>query len=171
MKNVISDWLSSPNTPLVAIPSQRIGEWTGIGSNEHGTGVYDRAADLPGYTGVLDVGAFQVLVLGDEPLPTATIDSLGGISIVRCVYCENLKTLDRLLAGVPYELGTPVWESVLRVGTYRDWVLFDALHAGLGDVVRLPFRLSAGGTYRILTYEVQLNHQNRVLVHRFVVSQ
>ncbi|WP_433467541.1 Imm21 family immunity protein [Spirillospora sp. CA-128828] len=67
------DWVESAGGPLLAAPASQLARWEGATDDEGPVetwGDYGRACAVEGYIGLVDIGAGQALVLGDEPATT-----------------------------------------------------------------------------------------------------
>ncbi|WP_396448316.1 Imm21 family immunity protein [Actinomadura sp.] len=66
-------WVESGGGPLLAAPASQLAHWGGVADDDGPVetwGDYGRACAVEGYIGLVDVGAGQGLVLGDEPAIT-----------------------------------------------------------------------------------------------------
>lgn len=182
-------WMASNGGPLLLVPGEHLASWGGIDPPRDGRRIeakfrcfpddlatdYDRACDVEGYLGLLDIGAGQGLVLGDEPCRTAWLESmarhdgdedsvLGGM-LVRWVYgnseAEALATIDH----VPQS----AWRDddlVLTVGKEPLYLLDAAYNPDdlQGDdhmTIRLP-----AGMYSIATAEYEPDAHTNLILHR-----
>ena len=75
----LNDWhaIESAGGPLLLLPDRARGDWTGVAGDD-----YERACEVDGYLGVLDVGEDQALVIGDEPASTALLPTRAADSLV-----------------------------------------------------------------------------------------
>ena len=102
----MANWIDSNGGPLLLLPLDLLGNWGGIEPpkrrvvkaefrwNPDGPATdYDRACDVKGYLGNIDVGAGHALVLGDEPMPTTFLPAPTGGVLVRWVHAETEKEL------------------------------------------------------------------------------
>src|SRR5215510_13183631 len=105
-------WINSAGGPLLLVSGEYLPFWGGVAPPPDerlieatfrwmGPGTpatdYDRACDVQGYLGLLDIGAGHGLVLGDAPDATAWQafatfgdgeEVMGGI-LIRCVYANS----------------------------------------------------------------------------------
>ncbi|MEV0329410.1 immunity 21 family protein [Micromonospora echinospora] len=71
-------WVSSAGGPLLVAPQSALSLWTGADSAdgpEESWGDYGRACAIDGLLGLVAVGQWQALVLGDEPAMTTYLPS------------------------------------------------------------------------------------------------
>lgn len=183
-------WMQSTGGPLLLVLGEHLLAWGGIeppadgrhieakfrwgGPDEPATD-YDRACDVAGYLGLLDIGAGQGLVLGDEPLGTAWRASaasgggngtgdMGG-TLIRWVYADSEADVIDAVERVP----ETAWVDdglVLSVGREPLYLLDAACDASVlegGDylVIHLPV-----GDYAIATAEYEPDSHTCLLLHR-----
>ena len=100
-------WVDSGGGPLIAVPTSALGEWTGASMDDGDSwGDYDRACQVDGFVGVLDVGADQALVLADEPASTTYLPDRR--IFVRWIYANSEAEVVRL---VPRALKIADWKD------------------------------------------------------------
>ncbi|WDZ83082.1 immunity 21 family protein [Micromonospora cathayae] len=66
-------WVSSAGGPLLVAPRSALSLWAGVDSTDgpvESWGDYGRACAIDGFVGLVAVGPWQALVLGDEPAMT-----------------------------------------------------------------------------------------------------
>ena len=181
-------WMQSNGGPLLLVPGEHLPSWEGTEPPADGRQIeaefrwngqdapatdYDRACDVQGWLGLLDIGAGQGLVLGDEPLsttwqaPLASGESdhdTSGI-LIRWVYGNSQAEVMEALKHVP----ETAWRDdglLLCVGR-EPLYLLDAAYAGSeleGDdhlTIHLP-----PGRYSIATAEYAPDSQTSLLLHR-----
>jgi hypothetical protein len=179
--------MQSNGGPLLLVPGENLLSWGGLAPPPDGRQIeaqfrwngqaapatdYDRACDVKEYVGLLDIGASQGLVLGDEPHGTtwhASVasdgsDDASGI-LIRWVYADTEADVIAALKHVPES----VWRDdglVLCVG-HEPLYLLDTAYAGgelEGDnylTIHLP-----PGRYSIATAEYEPDSQTSLLLHR-----
>lgn len=179
-------WLESNGGPLLLVPGEHLPSWDGTeppadgrqidaqfrwtGQNTPATD-YDRACDVKGWLGLLDVGAGHCIVLGGEPLGTAwqaaagkSDDKTRGI-LIRCVYANSEADVIEALKHVP----ETVWRDtglLLSLGR-EPLYLLDAAYPGNeleGDnhmTIELP-----SGEYTIATAEYEPDSHTSLVLHR-----
>jgi immunity protein 21 of polymorphic toxin system len=181
-------WLESNGGPLLLVPGERLPSWEGTEPPADGRQIdaqfrwngqdapatdYDRACDVKGWLGLLDVGAGQAIVLGGEPLGTAwqaaaaggeSDDNTCGI-LIRPVYANSEADVIEALKHVR----ETVWQDtglLLSVGR-EPLYLLDAAYPGSeleGDdhlTIELP-----PGRYSIATAEYEPDSHTSLLLHR-----
>lgn len=137
----IDDWhaIESAGGPLLLLPGRARGHWTGAAGDD-----YERACEVDGYLGVLDVGGDQALVIGDEPAPTALLPTRAGDSlmIAKWTYGPDPASVVASLRGVRLDR-FPAPEVKL---TFRSspQLLFDSGSPGSEVDGHLVARLPAG---------------------------
>ena len=136
---------------------------------------YDRACDVEGYLGLLDIGAGQGLVLGDEPDSTAwqsfgtsgdREEVTGGI-LIRWVYANSeadvMAAVDHLPASMWVDDGLE-----FSVGREPLYLLDAACDAScLDDDDHLTIYLPSG-RYTLATADFEFEVHTRLLLHRLV---
>ncbi|WP_410815531.1 Imm21 family immunity protein [Micromonospora sp. 050-3] len=145
-------WVDSGGGPLIVVPTTALGEWKGASDHDDDSwGDYDRACDVDGYVGVLDVGADQALVLADEPASTTYLPDRR--IFVRWLYAVSEAEVIRL---VPRAVEIADWEDAGTWTTSGPAELFDSGYTGDGleHTTHLTVDL-ARGTYLIRTALVQ----------------
>lgn len=180
-------WMSSNGGPLLLVPGEYLSSWRGIDPPPEGQHIeaqfrwagldepatdYDRACDVTGYVGLLDIGAGQGLVLGDEPhstawrpLPAGDGDhEIGGL-LIRLVYADSDADIIAVLEHMP-QAG---WQDeclALDVG-HEPLYLLDAAYDGseLEGDDHLTIHLPAG-RYTIATAEYEPDDHTSLVLHR-----
>jgi hypothetical protein len=181
-------WMESNGGPLLLVPGEHRLAWEGIepprdgppiearfrwnGPDEPATD-YDRACNVKGYVGQIEIGAGYGLVLGDYPTGTAWLafhnteddgDAVGGI-LIRWMHANSEADVLSAIQHVPDEL----WHDdglTLEVGS-QPLYLFDSAFAGddlAGDdhlLIHLPT-----GEYAIATAEYEPDRDTAVVLHR-----
>ncbi|MEW1914083.1 Imm21 family immunity protein [Kitasatospora sp. NPDC085895] len=109
-------WVESLGGPLIVVPEAVLEAWSGSAGDD-----YDRACAVEGFTGLIEVGSAQALVLGDEPASTAYLPERG--VFVRWSAAESEEAM---LAGVDTAMRTASWESELLWQVPGPVVLFDS---------------------------------------------
>lgn len=181
-------WLESNGGPLLLVPGEQLPSWEGTEPPSDGRQIdaqfrwngedapasdYDRACDINGWLGLLDVGAGHAIVLGGEPLGTAWQASAGasesGVNtcgiLIRWVHANSESDVIEALEHVP----ETVWQDtglLLSVGR-EPLCLLDAAYPGSeleGDdhlTIQLP-----PGKYSIATAEYEPDSHTHLLLHR-----
>lgn len=182
-------WLESNGGPLLLVPGEHLASWGGIDPPRDGRSIearfrallgepasdYDRACDVEGYLGLLDIGAGQGLVLAGDPCGAAWLSSskpaggdgrgLTGHMLVRWEYGESEASVIATLEHVPES----IWRDdnlVLTVGR-EPLYLLDAAY-NLGDLqgddhltIHLP-----EGMYSVVTAEYEPDAHTSLILHR-----
>ncbi len=182
------NWVGSNGGPLLLVPGEHLPSWGGVeppadgrrieaqfrfnGPDEPATD-YDRACDVMGWLGLLNIGDGYGMVLGGEPLdtawqPTAAAgdggDDTGGL-LIRWVYADHEADIIAARAHVPQT----AWQDeglVLSVG-HEPLYLLDAACPGSeleGDghlMIPLP-----PGRYAFATAEYEPESHTSLLLHR-----
>ncbi len=184
-------WIHSTGGPLLLVPTEHVRSWEGIdppprrrqvvarfrwaGPDAPATD-YDRACDVDGWLGVLEIGSGHGVVLGDEPMGTtwqasgsleASGESEGtaGGLLVRWMYADSEAEALRALQRVP----ETAWRDdgiVLEVGG-EGLCLMDAAtpRSELADDDHLTIHLPPG-TYAFATAEHRPDSQTSLVLHR-----
>ena len=181
-------WVVSYGGPLLLVPGEHLPSWGGVEPPADGRRIeaqfrfsgqddpatdYDRACDVTGWLGLLDIGAGHGIVLGGEPLDTAwqasaaageRDDDTGGL-LIRWVYANNEADVIEALNHVP----KTVWRDeglVLSVGR-EPLYLLDAACPGseLEGDDHLKIHLTPG-RYSIATAEYEPENHTSLLLHR-----
>lgn len=163
-----ANWIDSSGGPLLLLPAGLLESWQGIDAPEgrvihtesqwdpDGPATdYDRACDVEGYLGKIDVGGGHALVLGDEPMATTFLETDEGGILVRWFQAdseEELLTAVRNLDSPP-----ETEEADFLQWTEGPLLLFDSACPGAEVeedrlVVDLP-----PGTYLVDAGRVELN--------------
>lgn len=180
-----SEWITTEGGPLLLLQADLLPFWDGINqsasfravdaefrwSNQPYATDYDRACDVKGAVGLISVGVGFGLVLGEEPLRTAWMQSSsasGGI-IVRLVTAENENDAARALNESSASMQ---WrrEPLMLAIDDEAMVLFDAAEPGLELLDRrLHFALSKG-SYTVETCLFSPGVETTMLLHRLVMQ-
>ncbi len=127
---------------------------------------YDRACEVRDEVAVIASGEGSALVLGDEPLATGWWPTEHGGWLLRWVYGSSEADL---LRGVP-RAGAEQFPSgphlEFTTGTSGECILIDAADPGDEPLrSQLSIRL-VPGSYKVDTMLVDVDPENRLLVHR-----
>ncbi len=176
-------WLNSNGGPLLFLGEGLLRYWEG-GDPPSGDRVvrashplggpvapatdYDRACEVVGYLGAIEVGPGHAIVLGDEPFPTGWVsfpDARGGMLVCwgnaedEDSVLRHLSTLGEATfpsGGLRYQVDEPVQ------------VLFDSAERGEDDG---PGRLRVElvpGSYQVATCDYRPDESTWLLLHRFL---
>jgi hypothetical protein len=185
--------MNSNGGPLLLVPGEYLLEWEGIDTPSAGRQVeakfrwdgpdapatdYDRACDVKGYLGAIQIGEGTGLVLGDEPAmtswqPLAVHDNAGntraGGMLIRWIYADSGEHVVDVLGHVP----EGVWmEGVTFRAGQQPLYLIDSAFAGSelegGDhlFIQLP-----AGTYRVSTAVYEPDASTCLVLHRLMPSE
>jgi Immunity protein 21 len=155
-----TDWIESGGGPLVVLARSLRHNWRGVFSND-----YDEACAIKGYFGSINRSWGRVLVLGDEPLPTALVQRTDGPALVRGVYAPSEDRLHQAALDVDLDSLQPV-ERIMVGLRDEPYVVFDSACDGL-SAETLEMTLPAGICV-VLTYVVKDDeHELSMVVHRF----
>jgi len=138
----IDDWraIESAGGPLVLLPDRARGGWAGVAGDD-----YQRACDVDGYLGVVDVGDDQALVIGDEPASTALLPTRAADSLViaKWTYGPDRASVVASLRGVRLDQ-FPAAPEVRFAFRSSPQLLFDSGSPGDQVEEHLTARLPAG---------------------------
>ncbi|MBK7351487.1 MAG: hypothetical protein KA180_05195 [Gemmatimonadales bacterium] len=152
-----SAWVASGGGPLLVLPDSLLVYWGGADSpddaaipraRESGSD-YDRACQVCGHIGLLDVGPGTGLVLADEPTDTMWARRAGdpGAYLIRWIQAENDDAMFRALEGLTNLRWEPSAHALLV--PQGDLVLFDSAMPGT-DILTRHARINVKqGRYRI----------------------
>jgi Immunity protein 21 len=189
-------WISSYGGPLLLIPGEYLYAWEGGDAPSNGRQVqakfrwagpddvatdYDRACDVEGWIGRLEVGDGSAVVLGGEPAMTAwlpaapsTVDDSDIVGyLVRWIAADSM---DMFRTAVKAALQDPrvQWRDErvqIQVGS-QPLFLFEAACPGteMEDGEFLGIDVTAG-TYGICTAEYTAAPRTSIVLHRFALSR
>jgi len=181
------NWVCSAGGPLIVASAEIAPHWRGGfggrplegGREPSGESIsdYARACGVDDYLGTLEAGPGEVLVLGDEPMPTAFIPKPGGGVLVRWMYAENEEDARRAVEKVPES----VWKATphkIEVGQRGLLVIFDAACPGDElpptedggiDALWIPIDLPPGA-YLVDTADYQPDGSTGLILHRLRLS-
>jgi hypothetical protein len=157
-------WLDNDAGPLLLIAAELKPFWSGIEPPKDGRIVdaqfrwkpgspasdYDRACDVDGYAGVIDVGPGVAIVLNDEPLPTTWQPFPEGGGLLARLYSSETRDYPDRLPTLPVDLA---WDGVGEFATESPHlILFNAGEPGDEPplFLWLPIQLSRG-RYKVET--------------------
>ncbi|WP_459649668.1 Imm21 family immunity protein [Kitasatospora sp. Ki12] len=152
------EWIDSEGGPLVLVPGTALAAWTGCAGAD-----YDRACRVDGFTGPLDVGGAQALVLGEEPMSTAYLPEQG--LLLRWMAAESEEAV---LAAVPQALRLASWEpeSAWEVPDGPVY-LFDAGWTGEESAAEHRLRLDLpAGRHRVRAAHVEPDEETMLVLVR-----
>lgn len=159
--SLVSRWLETTGGPFVVLPASRASSWRGAETDD-----YSDACRVEDYAGVLQRPWGDVLVLGDEPMRTATVHRPDGLVIVRWMYAPNAETL--VHAALHLDVAhAPVAERVRFAPVDGLHLVLDAADAGdLAETIDV--RVPEGAT-GIITHVVKdPGREVAFVLHRFV---
>lgn len=189
-------WANSSGGPLLLLSGEHLLSWSGVELPPEGQHIeatfryghpdnpdnlatdYDRACDVNGYLGLLDIGAGQGLVLGDEPLATtwyafaasgAEHANLGGI-LIRIVYDDTDSDADIIAAVEQVPASAWIDDGVAFTVDHPPLYLLDATYDAsmLEGDDHLTIHLPAG-KYSIATAHYEQKDQCELLLHRLTL--
>ncbi len=158
--DALSEWLETSGGPVVVVPASRRSSWRGAGSAD-----YRDACAVERYAGVMHRSSGSVLVLGDEPLRTATLVRRDGVAILRWIFAPDEETL--VDAALHLDVArAPVAERIGFTPSESSLVLFDAADAGAAaDALELH---APEGAIEVITHVIQDDaRQVAFVLHRF----
>jgi hypothetical protein len=178
-------WVNSGG-PILVIPAELAPEWRGVepppdafvpegwswGLPGGPVCDYDRACRVRGLIGTIRVGRGRGLVLGDEPLATACLETSAGFLLIRWMCAED----EESVLSVPDLVHESMWRparSRFRVGT-KGILLINSADRGDNlsecfvsdrDVSWLAVAIPPG-SYRIESVDCEPDPETRVILHR-----
>jgi hypothetical protein len=168
------NWVSSEGGPLLLLPVSSLESWGGctkLSTYESvGAGIttdYDRACQVPSYTGVIRVGTEDALVIGEHAQTTWIPLGANGGMLVQWLYADNEASAVEHASTVPEKLfesaGFPFHVSEKALS------LFDSAASGrsLKNERSLAIELTPG-TYRVETAEWEPDDHTALVIHRLV---
>jgi hypothetical protein len=126
---------------------------------------YERACEQTEYISKIASGSLQVLVLGDEPLQSTFISSVGEGTVVRWISCESEEDASIALADIPVFL--PILNPPLsfEIGDH-DLYMFDSV-LPFDEAVNESILFSINpGIYTVSTERYALLGSYDFLIHR-----
>ncbi len=159
----VSSWIETDGGPLVLVPEKHVRSWGGTENQD-----YDDACEVGSYTGLLDRPWGQVLVFGDENLPTTVLQSPDETRIVRWVYGDEEPAVISLASSSDLDSDEIVESLDFEILEDQNVVLFDsAASAGeQTEKIRLWLR---GGRYKLMT-RILKGKAVKLLIHVFVTN-
>ncbi len=115
-------WIQSTGGPLILMARDLVPRWRGC------DGDYERACEIEGWLGVLEVEGGQALVLNDDPMETAALATKDSLLMVRWCYAQSEDAVLRHLERAN-EVDFPVPDLTVDFGS-RSVVLIDASASG-----------------------------------------
>lgn len=142
------EWVESEGGPLIVLPEGSVASWGGCHGPDGETD-YDRTLVVDGWIGLLQFGAENALVLGDEPASTTYLPERHTFVRWHCADSEQA-----LLADVEAAIDSTPWEPGLFWDVPGPVVLFESTLAGveLADGDHLRIELTPG------RYSVRAGH-------------
>lgn len=185
-------WLASDGGPLLLVPGEYLSAWEGVGLPSGGRVIqahfrwagpdkpatdYDRACDVEGYLGQLEIGGGSGLVLGDQPAMTAwwpvtknhsTAPDIVGY-LVRWIAADSEEEM-RAAAIAADQDKTVQWQNTglsIRVSNQPIYLLDSAAPSSwLEDDDFLTIDLEPG-VYEVATADHVPNPRTSMVLHRF----
>ncbi len=156
-------WVASEGGPLILMPQAALMAWCGCEPARDGRVItarsrwngpdspatdYDRACDVDGQVGILDVGGHTGLVLADQPLATTWVTHPRGGALVRIVSAaiERKRLIERMPRGAALDDDAIEWqpEPGEVISEEHSWSLFDAAYPGWERDFSAAVRLAPG---------------------------
>lgn len=158
-------WLDTGGGPFVLLSSSTLPEWGGVrGAGDPNE--FERACDVSNYIGSIAFADSEVLVLGDDPFPTAFLASpaFGGGYIIRMLWGDDMEKASAAAHKLPAEAWTT--ESLVFDAGRGGLVLFDAAHSGIHAPHRIDVPLGPG-RYAVATADWE-DDSMCLLIHRLL---
>ena len=137
--------------------------WGGVIHEKQPMSDYDKACTVADFVGLVESGAGSVLVLGDEPFPTAWKPAAEGGFLICWICADSHEEVEALLESS--DLRADLRDTGLTFKTDGASVLFDASEPG--DDIRAEsseLELDAG-SYQVLTGVLSPDSRTKLLVH------
>ncbi len=177
------NWTDTSGGPLLLLLGELMPLWEGTNVPSGGRVVnarfslegigtpatdFDRACDVEGDLGLINVGEGQGLVLGGELMPTAWWPADGsesGGTLIRQNYTSDDDDVIQAVSELPDHLWEPT--GLLFNAGREPLYLFDSAHPGISADDLIEIKLAAG-TYSILTCEYAPAKDAFLVMHCFV---
>ncbi len=163
------NWINSFGGPLILLDRSYLDYWKG--SDEiNGTRDYERACRIEDYLGLVKVGDFFGLILGDEPNQTAwkQIDLHQGI-LIRWVWADNEAEIENSIEDI---ISKNEWQETNLEIEFQTGNLFlfdSAFNSKKNEhlVNSLNIELNAG-IYSLKTLFYKPNERLNLVIHKIV---
>lgn len=165
-------WIQPDGAPFMIVEEPALKFWHGCfgpTSSDSPMTDYDRACAVDDYIGVITVGAYQGLVLGDESMSTAWLpftDERGGL-IVRWMYADNDEAVRIALSHLEEAHWTD--SDFLYCVHSRDLVMFDSSCSGDDVDAFLKINLEPS-CYLVSTSNFKPDARTHLVLHRLTQS-
>ncbi len=165
------DWISTNGGPLLIISSSLVPLWRGNETTrDHNLKTdYDRACQVSGYIGTVDVAHGQAVVCGEQPfMSTWWHESASEGMIVRWVCADGEDDITSLLSNKD----VIDWEDDFTIfNNFSDSIhIMDSSRSGFDTEDKLVVLLNRG-IYKIETCLLNLNPRLEFILHRFSLQQ
>jgi Immunity protein 21 len=184
----VCKWIESNGGSLVIVPEKTVKYWSGINKKDaHLNGQaeetnnfldpsetdYGKACSVDGYIGLITFLQENIIVLGDEPLPTTISSSRSELLIARIYYCINEDVANTSLFEFDINsINNWDLEAVVMLNS-KNYLLFDSATDGNQITDRINdnnvFNVNlTRGKYKIMTGLYEPNNELKFLIHRFI---
>jgi hypothetical protein len=164
-------WISSTGGPLVNASPQATKAWRGTkgSSVNEARGDYERACDQQDYISILPGDSSQVLIFGDEPLPSAFVVKSDSIIVVRWVACISSECAANAIAQLPSVL--PALDEPIRFRIDdRKLIMFDSALDSIDPVFHPSVEINPG-LFTVTTEKYEREGLYEFMIHRILRAQ
>jgi len=154
-------WLSSLGGPLIIMNKTDLANWQGNLSDH-----YDKACEVDDFITSITLLDYKLLVLGDEPLPTAIIVIDESCFFIACWrYGEDECSVEHYLSIFKNNFLNFEPTHQINYQINNELILFDAVYSG-DEASGIDINVTKG-EYVISSYDYKPDNNTALLIHFF----
>lgn len=116
----MENWIESEGSPFIIMDKENAEKWTGLESD------YELACNVSDYIGLIHLDNYNVIVLGDEPMPIKVIINENEIIIIRWMNAPDDNSVNEVIKHFDFS-SLPTIEECDVNWNSNNLVIFDSV--------------------------------------------
>jgi Immunity protein 21 len=162
------NWYETQGGPFLLMGDANLSSWRGSSvsmENNVFESDYERVCHVKEYVGLISVGGEDALVLADEPMPTAILQTEDVFYIIRWIWCQSHLMADHHFEKIPKDT-VAISENLNWMIKSKNLILLDAADSfqGSNNLCKLKIKINPG-TYMVTTGSYEPTSKAKFLIH------